>query len=423
MNQHTTRICSLQDRALTALVLLVVLLSTGGCGGGGAVAAPTAAPAAAAPAEAYPTQAAKPGGSDWDVQRYKTFDKVWASLNSVNTLERVYASYSTWKKLYTNGYVTTSKSGQAKLRRGSCYAYVYQKSQYAYSEVVKSLCEKGGGNCCSTFQNCTAVVVTLPATVTFKGTMVTVIELVDEETTVVITHEGVAEVTYTEPTQRPGATVTVPAGYAAHFSTSKWEEWAKTQFNSEPGTPFPISGPLIDVLAQLGLLPQIRRVNAVLASEGLPLVPDPGPPFLNAVIINEGFADGRVAMALATGANWGTIVDEVYPGQNVWPALFYTPDEAIALRDQTYSQENAKNLLAEAGYYSPPLAIIIWYNADTAGLNQVASSLAKEFDNVGIKSELQSFSDGSVESEKTFQGDYQADVVQLVLQLEQPLKP
>ena len=373
-----------------------------------------------------PAKGGQPEGTNWDVQRYKAFDKVWASLTSVNVLERTYVSYSSWKKLFLGGYVTTSKSGQAKVKQGSCFVYVYQQSKYGFSEVVKSWCEKGGSDCCSTYQNCKVVVKTLPANVTFKGTMVTVIELVDEETTVVMTHEGEAEVTYTEATANPGKVFPVPAGYAAYVSTPGGEEWAKKQFDFDPGTPVPISKSFINVLAQLGFLPQIRRLNAVLVSENLPPVPVPDswPPFLNAVIINDEFPERPAVVALANGADWGKIVDEVYPGRNVWPSLFYAPDpdpgtdEAFALRGQ-YSTDVAKAQMAEAGYTSDaPLQIVIWYNSDQVGLDKVAGSLAPEFDKVGFKSDVQSFNGSSVETEKMFQGDFPADVVQLVLQLE-----
>jgi hypothetical protein len=101
-----------------------------------------------------------------------------------------------WHALIGAGMVTTDEEGQAEINGPDCESlFVFQESG-----LQRHDCERGGASssCASGAilnRDCDVVIDTLPATVSFLGTWVSVIYLPRSEVTLVVVGEGVAAVT------------------------------------------------------------------------------------------------------------------------------------------------------------------------------------------------------------------------------------
>jgi hypothetical protein len=385
---------------ITLMVMITMLLALGlvsACSGNSAAIQP------------------EPSGISWQVHRYKAFDKVWASLTStdVSAVTRV---FEPWKTLVMGGYVAVDKSGQAELRQGTCYVYFF-KGQFGVGET--SYCEKGSGNCIATYQNCREKVYTAStANLNFTNTLVTIIELIEPETLVIITHEGEVEVTYTDNSTNPGLVLNVPEGNVHYVTTWDGQVWARETFGFEPEESVPIDNPgFINGLEQLELDLQLKRLNLLLGDKGFPRIPIELNPYLNAVFANDEFFDSRIIEAVQSGAQWNEVVIDAL-GANVSPWL-YAENRAFDLRDRTYFPQQAVQLMNETGFSdSNPLTIRIWYDVNQEEVLAVAFALADQLNEIGFMAEVLAFNDGSVAAENLSQGNYEDGVIDLVLRLE-----
>jgi hypothetical protein len=320
--------------------------------------------------------AAQVGGSGWEVQRYLAFNSVWASITELLVVENL--PDSTWRGLVTNGYVTTDADGQGRIRRDQCTAWVFQKSSWGFSREEVSACARGSTSVqCSTastalFQNCAISVVTLPATVTMQGTVVTVVYNQEAELTLAIVHEGGVLMT---PADAPDdAVFEVPAGAAGlvvrnEFRRIGFEEAAQ-------------------IIAELGQMDQMQRANLLVREQGLPMVPFDQPFALGLRGLPDDALDPRVSEALFYGANWPVLMREIFPNQDV-PIYLMTAGRGRDLRDAPYAPERSRELLAEAGYPNG-IELVLWYDSSIEELPPLTDFLAGMLGEAGIFVEIRS---------------------------------
>lgn len=249
------------------MVMLVCLGLVAGC--------PAAYPA--------PQTVGQATGCDWKVWRYdgSSSNKAWASLSSLLTLDRL---SSAKVSLWCNGYVATDATGQGCLSRASnCnQVWFWQKSGWSFGTDALSACAKGSTSvACSassttTVKNCAVKIVTKPASISVRGTIVTAADDQDLQLTLVIVHEGAVDV---EPAALPGTSVPLETGQAAYYVSPEMTQDQLDQITNVLGFApnQPVSLDLIVPLVEwMQLVPQIQRANAVVLGEG-EIVPLPVP--------------------------------------------------------------------------------------------------------------------------------------------------
>lgn len=374
-------------RIIPCLLVILIFGSVVGCG---------PAPAAPAPAAAN-TPGVQVITSDWKAQRYGTFDKVWGSWNTQLQLDRL---YNTPKQIVLNGYVTTDANGQGMMKNSAnsaCVVYVFQKSYAGVTNEAISTCPRGSTStgCTRTstwlLNNCKIRAVTLPATVKFKGTMVTIIEYLDLEVTVILSSEGVAEVT---PTDQPDQYFEVNPGLAAYAVTPEFRQQAEDFFGFPAGVEVGFDA-MVGPIERMDQAHQIQSANLILQSQGLPFVPLAEPVILGLRWLNEQPEDFRVSEAMATSIDWAKL-RETYPDFPI-PAVFEAQGQTLDLRTIPFDIENARRLLAEAGYGSG-LEMYIVYDESIPGLADIAYAISSELTgNLGFAVTVQSFNADNAE--------------------------
>ncbi len=367
-------------RIIPCLLVIFILGSVTGCGG-----AATSMPG---------VQVTKSG---WQAQRYGAYSKVWGSTVTPMQLDLL---NNTWKSIVLNGYVTTDANGQGKMKKGTtstCTVYVFQRSSAGILSEAITTCPRGstGTGCTNAstwlLNNCGIRAITLPANITFKGTMVTIIEYRDLEVTVILSSEGVAEVT---PTDQPDQYFEVNPGLAAYAVTNEYREQAEGFFGFPPGVEVGFDV-MVGPIERMDQVHQIQSANLILQSQGLPMVPLAEPVILGLRWLNAQPEDFRVSEALATSIDWVRL-QETYPDFPL-PVVFEAQGQTLDLRRVPFDIESANVLLAEAGYGSG-FEMIIVFDESIRGLSEIAYAIAAELtENIGIAVTIQSFNADNAE--------------------------
>jgi hypothetical protein len=295
-----------------------------------------------------PTPAVKATVSNWQVQRYLSFDKVWANFNSLSTLDPL---DNTWRKVLVNGFVTTDPSGQGKMVNGSCTVYIFQGSSFGVTNETISTCPKGSGSSgCSNastalLNSCGIKVVTLPATITFKGTTVTIVENQGLGSVVVFASDGTAVVT---PTDDPKQEFEVAAPNAAYWASPDYQVEALKFFGFPAGqlVDFPT---MVVPVENMGLTPQLQSANVILQEEQHPIIPiNPTEP-IGMYWYDMTRDYGPLADVIGQAVDWNPILDSspfwanrlVFSDQKNWTDLrsySFNPDAARKLLDASKLQ-------------------------------------------------------------------------------------
>lgn len=334
--------------------------------------------------------------SGWEAQRYLLFNKVWASITS---LQQVDILNNTWKSVLLNGYVTTDATGQGKLRKGAssaCTVYVFQSSHAGVTEEAISTCPKGSTSTSCTnastwlLTNCGISAVTLPAKINFKGTAVTIIEYRDLEAVVVLSSEGVAVVT---PNDQPDMPFEVNPTRAAYAVTPEFRQQAESFFGFPPGTEVNFDQ-FIAPIEQMNQVQQVQSANLVLRNQNLPIVPLPVPFMLGLRWLNEQPDNMRLSEAIAQSINWNSSMEQTFPGI---PLLFETQGQRLDLRSFPYDPGNGAALLAESGYPAGQ-EMVIAFDESIPGLADLAFNMSNELtNNAGLAINVQPFNPDSAE--------------------------
>ena len=289
--------------------------------------------------------------SGWEAQRYLLFDEAWAStdLGKPSDLHRLNNS---WQELALNGYLTTKKNGQGKMRRGSsCTVYVFESSGFlASSSETISTCQRGstGAGCTDVstalLTNCGASVVTLPAKINFAGTQVIVIEYRRLESVVIIVAEGTAIV---DPVDESQPTFEVNAQRAAYAVTPEFQPQAEQFFGFPPGVEIDWVD-MVRPIHDMDQVDQIQSANGVLLGQGVPLVPLPQPFQVSLRWLNEETDDIRLSQAIALMVDWNQASANLLPPEI--PLFFLTQGEQIDLRVTRPNPDQGLRLMDEAGF-------------------------------------------------------------------------
>ena len=354
------------------VALMALVLATLACQIPITPTAPTGNTTPGATTPAGPTPGVEAGGAGWEVQRYLAFDSVWASLDQQLVVEKL--PDGTWRELVADGYVTTDVAGQGRIRRDNCTAWVFQTSSWGFRREEVAACERGSTSVqCSTastalFQNCAISVVTLPATVTMQGTVVTVVYHRDAGVTLAIVHEGGVLMT---PAREPDAAFEVPTGVAGlvtggEFRRVELEEAAR-------------------IIEELGQVDQVQRANLLVREHGLPIVPLVQPFALGLRMLPDS-ADERLVQALTYAAEWPVLMRETFPDQDV-PFYLTVAGKEIDLRDAPFSPDASKELLAEAGYPNG-IELVLWYDSGIEELPPLTDFLAGMLEEGGFFVEI-----------------------------------
>lgn len=323
-----------------------------------------------------PPVGVQPTVTGWQAQRYLLFDKVWASISSASSLDLL---DNTWKSVLANGYVSTDAAGQAKMKKGSsCIVYVFQKSGFLVTEEVISTCPKGSGSSgCSnvstaTLQNCGIRVATLPAGVTFKGTLVTLVDYQELETVVVFTSEGVATIT---PHEDAALSFDLAPDQAGYWVTPEYREQAMSVFGFEPGMPVDF-GRMAAPVESLGLIDQLRSANLVLKSQGRPLIPVVMPYRLGLSWYDPAFDVGSLPDVISLGAEWNALLkNSEFQEAQFW---FNNQGEMRDLLTFGFDPDKAQARLAEGGYPNGQ-EIVLAFDESLPGMAHLAESIRAAF--------------------------------------------
>lgn len=352
-------------RVFLWLMLIVIFVLMGGCG----------------PAPQPGVQVTKTG---WEAQRYGLYNKVWGSTISTSQADLL---TNTWKKIVVNGYVTTDSNGQGKMRKdypsNTCTVYVFQRSSAGVLSEAITTCPRGttGTSCTNAstwlLNNCGIRAVTLPASIVFKGTMVTIIEYRELEVAIVLSSEGVAEVT---PTDQPDQVFEVHPGLAAYAVTNEFREQAEGFFGFPPGVEVDFEQ-MIGPIESMDQVRQIQSANLILRSQGLPMVPLPEPIVLGLRWLTAQPEDFRITEAVANSVNWVSLA-ETFPDIPT-PRVFEAQGQILDLRSMPYDTENARRLMAEAGY-PDGLEIVLVFDDSIPGLANLASAMTDDLIGSGI---------------------------------------
>ena len=371
-------------RVILCMVMIIIFGSIVGCGSG-----------------SVPVTGNTPGvqvvSSTWKAQRYGAFAKVWGSTTTQMQLDLL---NNTWKSIVVNGYVTTDVTGQGKMTNSTnsaCVVYVFQNSSAGITNEEISTCPRGSTSTSCTrtstwlLNNCKIRAVTLPASVTFKGTMVTIIEYRDLETVVVLSSEGVAEVS---PVEQPDQIFEVNPGQAAYAVTNEFREQAESFFGFPPGLEVGFDQ-MIAPIEQMDQVHQIQSANLILRSQGLPIIPLPEPFILGLRWLNEIPQDSRVTQAIANSIDWANL-QSLYPDLPM-PAVFEAQGQTLDLQSIPFDTETARRLLSEAGYSSGQEMFIL-FDESISGLADLASGIAGELtSNAGFVVNISSFNSDNAE--------------------------
>jgi hypothetical protein len=312
--------------------------------------------------------------SGWYARRY-IYATAWASVTAVEKMSEL---DNTEQAVVQNGYVTTDKNGQARVRMGSnCTVYVFQNSASGYSGETITTCTKDSPSACNNNLNtliannptCKISLHTIPATVTFEGTVAIVLEYSNMESVVILMPEGTASVA---PTGGTVPAFQIPEGRAAYISTDGFTVNASAFFGFPPGEIRPF-GDFVKSIQNEGRVPQIQRANLLLAGRNLPLVPIPEPYQLGLWWIH--LDDKYVAdasEAVAGYVHWGDLLDQhQFAGI---PLLFQAGGQIIDLRAHAYSPEESQGMLAEAGF-APGREIVLGFDVSIPNLASLASAI------------------------------------------------
>lgn len=183
----------LERKAVTPLVVMVLLVMSGiltGC----PPPPPTTSTKGSTPTEVAVVPTSTSGTPDYEVSRVQT--KAWATIQDTTPDTLVLLGDTSWHWLVGQSLVTTDGTGQAEIRGPGCASlFVYQDSGLGRFD-----CERGGGVASCAVgailnKDCDITIDTVPATVSFQGTWVSVIYLPNSEVTLVTVGEGTAIVT------------------------------------------------------------------------------------------------------------------------------------------------------------------------------------------------------------------------------------
>ncbi len=344
-------------RLFSCLVLIVMFWALGGCGSSPGV------------------QVTESG---WQAQRYGLFNNVWGSTIAPLQLDLL---NNTWRSIVVNGYVTTDSAGQGKMRKdypsNTCTVYVFQSSSAGVTQETISSCPRGSTstNCTKTstwlFNTCKIRAVTLPANITFRGTVVTVIEYRELETAVILTSDGVAEVTPTDQTEKY---FEVNPGLAAYTVTGEFRQQAEAFFGFPPGVEVTFDQMIVPI-EQMDQVRQIQSVNLILYSLQLPVIPLPEPFTLGLYWLTAQPEDFRVSEAITNFIDWEKM-NAAFPNLPM-PRVFDVHGEVLDLRAMPYNPDNGMMRLDEAGY-GEPIQIYLAFDETIPGLADLAYAISTE---------------------------------------------
>jgi hypothetical protein len=313
-------------------------------------------------------------GSGWQAQRYGQYNIVWASTN-ISFPDEMQELDNTWRQVISDGYVTTDASGQGKVNRGACNAFVFQSGSGAFKQEYYSACSKST-TCTTTLVNCTGItVVTLPGNITFKGSTITIVVNNPMETVMVMSTDGMAVVT---PSDSSMPAFEVPAAQGAYAVTSKSREQAQAFFGFGPGEIRDLAAFVVPI-ENSGQIQQVQSANLISVHQGLPVIPLPTPYTLQLSWLDEKYDDIRLSQAIVLGAPLPPILDKLFPGILVY---FSTQGERIDLRSIDYDPARSMQLLAEAGYPQGQ-EMVLAYDESIPGTQELAATIADSLNQNG----------------------------------------
>jgi hypothetical protein len=327
-----------------------------------------------------PPDSVQVGDSGWDAQRYINFDEVHGNINNLNDLERI---YSAWKNIVNGGYVTTDEDGQARMYRpddAGCpgYVFVFQETTLSGSETVLSTCQRGDAcaeNATFFLENCDITLTTLPATINFIGTQVTIIENRELESVVVLTSEGSAIVSTVD-----GEKFEVEENSAAYAVTPELRDKAVEFFRFGPGEVVGFEN-FVEPIEALGVTPQIQRANLILVGNGLPVIPIPEAYNLQLRWLNDKPEDTRLALAVLYSFEWGPDQEATFAKI---PFLFTTPAETLDVREFAVNDPELSAAYLDEGGYPDGFELIITYDNSIPGVEELAIHMAKLLQEYGL---------------------------------------
>lgn len=326
--------------------------------------------------------------SGWEAQRYLLFDEVWASTD-LGTPTDLHRLNNSWEELALNGYLTTKTNGQGKMRQGnSCTVYVFKSSGFlASSKETISTCPRGstGAGCTDAstalLSNCGASVVTLPATISFIGTQVIVIEYRRLESVAIIVAEGTAVV---DPVDEVQPTFEVTAQRAAYAVTPDFQPQAEQFFGFPPGVEIDWVE-MVQPIQDMDQVDQIQSANSILRGQDEPLVPLPQPFQVGMRWINEVTDDIRLSQAIAFMVDWNQASANLLPPEI--PLVFVSQGEQIDLRVTQLDPDQGFQLMEEAGFATDELVMLAYDQSipELAGLAEQMQAWLLEMGGITVE--------------------------------------
>ena len=390
-----------------------------------------------APVE-IPTEAAEITQPGWYFEARRETDVAWATLSYPDTFERL---GDDWQNVVEKGMVTTDRNGRAELCLGwhiieesqqceddACHIWIYQGSDYHH------WCPQLGTSDCSaigtqSFDECPVDTATLSAIVRGLGTWFSVTYLWDTQVTLVIAGEGTVEVTPVLTLTFEGEVLPLsdlpPEERALRWANMKIAErimgepavWEVASQGGEPrffytapiakleelqlAADVPAGGTWLSMDALPALRRELQKTEPLLdkwlegvreqaESDGVLLAPEARGPSL--VGGGEPWEDARVQEAVVSAVDW-TVLTEIAFGRSlpVEVSHFDLEEEVLVYgdaREVAYNPEQAKELLAGAGY-SDGFEMFLLVQAGDKELIQMAELMLKDLDAVGIQAGIE----------------------------------
>lgn len=336
------------------------------------------------------------GGLEADAQVKREHAKVWTGPGDAAELPEL--DDAAWHDLEAGSLVTTDDRGEGWVQFRDCMLiYVFRTSKLRKSPCPKSSLSGGNVTCAvegtSAFNNQCAskiIIQTFTMQLELNGTWLKVSYLPDLQLTVVEVWEGSATVwpVLNAEDYTLGDAVEVDKGRS-------WFTVPDDVLDEVEGLPVRESldslPPQIADFVQPWQEPALARAKG----DGVSLTPPPG---VQVFLINGGgpMDDPRVREAIQYAVPWAQVAEEAFPDRDAPIAITSMPEgmtqvkpenitvwEVLDARDLDYDPEQARMLLAEAGYPDGFSAAFL-FALDDEELVLMAETMASSLGEVGI---------------------------------------